>query len=89
MPAEVSATERARWLAELADALEEAQKLAWEIGQSENQSAQAMDLYGRLETVRLEVRAIRVSRSDRNRADFNPEWTEYSPWSDPTAGGTG
>lgn len=81
MPAEVSAMERARWLAELAVALEEAQKLAWQIGQSKEASAEAMELYGRLETVRLEVQAIRIARSDRSRADFDPEWSEYSPWS--------
>lgn len=52
---ERSAAARARWLAELANAIESAQRLAWQLGTAERPSAEARQLYSRLEAARMEV----------------------------------
>lgn len=52
---ERSAATRARWLAELANAIESAQRLAWQLGTAERPSAEARQLYSRLEAARIEV----------------------------------
>ena len=77
---QTSANERARWLAELAEALEKAQKLAWSLGLLEGDSVEAMELYGRLEAARLEVQALRLGRFGAVQHEFNPEWIERGPW---------
>jgi hypothetical protein len=59
VPIEVSSAERARWLAELAKAIDEAQKVAWRLGVQEGDDAEAKDLYERLEAARVEVDALR------------------------------
>ena len=56
---EQTAAFRAQWLAQLADAIENAQSLAWQLGAQERTSAEARRLYGRLEEVRLELDSIR------------------------------
>jgi hypothetical protein len=53
------AAERARWLAELAWAIDEAQQLAWRIGVIEGGSTEALELYVRLEAARIEVEGLR------------------------------
>ena len=58
---EVSAVERALWLASLAEAIEEAQQLASRLGVVEGQS-EAVDLYVRLEIARAEVESLRERR---------------------------
>lgn len=55
----LSAAGRAAWLSELAQAIDEAQWLAWRIGVVEGRNAQALELYVRLELVRAEVEALR------------------------------
>ncbi|MCL6728663.1 hypothetical protein [Sphingomonas hankyongi] len=78
MPGRVSADERARWLAELADALEQAQKLAWQLAQSSGKRNEAMALYGRLEAALQEIEALRNARSTGPRAESGPYWTHRS-----------
>ena len=55
---DASAAERTRWLAELAIAIEEAQKVAWKLGISEGDDRQARTLYARLDAARNEVEAL-------------------------------
>jgi acyl-CoA reductase-like NAD-dependent aldehyde dehydrogenase len=83
-----SSTERARWLSELADALDEAQKVAWRLGVSEGDSVEAKELYGRIEAARAEVDRLRLSGSRRIREESDPDWTDIQLWArrlDPAA----
>jgi acyl-CoA reductase-like NAD-dependent aldehyde dehydrogenase len=78
VPNEDSAARRARWLAELADALEEARRLIKQLGAAEGQ-IDAVELYARIEAVRLEVQAMRLRRS-AGADKFDREWTKDFPW---------
>ena len=76
---EVSATRRARWLAELADALDEARQLTKRLGAAEGR-IEAVELYARIEAVRLEVQTMRLRRLSGGGRDNGPEWTGNFPW---------
>lgn len=76
VPTELSVAERARWLAELADALEQAQQLMWNLGAEEKQAGEAFDLYARLEAARTEVQALQLSRLANARANPDPNWMD-------------
>ena len=80
VPIVLSATERARWLAQLADALEEAQKVAWRLGVSEGDSAEAKALYGRIEAARAEVETLRLGGFRRIREESDPDWANILLW---------
>ena len=54
----MGAAERARWLAELAKAIDDAQQLAWRVGVTEAQSSEALELYVQLESARLSAAAL-------------------------------
>ena len=85
---ESSSTERARWLSELADALDEAQKVAWRLGVSEGDCAEAKELYGRIEAARAEVDRLRLNGFRRIREESGPDWTDIQLWArrlDPAA----
>lgn len=56
---QVVALERARWLAELTQAIAEAQRLAWRLGVLEGDSEDARELYARLEELASEVQSLR------------------------------
>ena len=75
------AAERARWLAELSSALQEARQLATELGASDGQP-EAVTLYARIETVRLEIEAMRLKGLARWRPSIDPErtllWSQVS-----------
>ena len=77
---QASASERARWLTELADALEQAQKLAWTMGFLEENSVEAMELYGRLEAARMEVQSLRFGRFGTGSRKHDPKWVDLVPW---------
>lgn len=79
VPKEGAATQRARWLAELTHALEEAQMLVWTICAQDGANLDALELGARLEAVRAEVRSLRVGRSESPEPNFSPEWTNH-PW---------
>ena len=69
VPSEASAAERASWLAELSQALIEAQRLTWDLGFHRGRS-EAMELYERIEAALADVQALRLSRSsDQSRYD--------------------
>jgi hypothetical protein len=79
----VTAAERARWLAELSDALEQAQALVWRLGPAEGRRIDALDLSVRLETARAQVRSLRLSRASEPSEDSNPDWSNRLPWDRP------
>lgn len=72
------AAERARWLTDLLQAIDEAQRLAWRIF-SEDSHPEAMDLYVRLEVARTEVEALRRSGWATTREDCRPDWMDFLP----------
>jgi hypothetical protein len=69
---------RARWLAELSAALDEARRLTKALGADEGR-IEAVELYARIEAVRLEIHAMRLARMSFG-ANFDPEWTKDIPW---------
>lgn len=73
-----AAAERARWLAQLAQAVEQAQRLACSLGVSKVSTAEVEDLYRRLEAVRIEVEALRRGSPQR---EIDPFWSGLLPWS--------
>ena len=83
------AAARARWLAELADALLQAQDVAWRFSQNLEHSSEAMDLYARLEAVRGEVRALQLRPVPSGDEENGPDWTSKSPWCRPDGGSSG
>lgn len=78
VPSEVSAALRARWLAELADALEQARALVKRMGAAEGR-IEAIELYARIEAIRFEVQAMRLGARRASEA-IHPEWNENLPW---------
>jgi hypothetical protein len=72
VPIEVPPADRARWLAELAQALDEAQRLFRQLDVRTIPRADAFELYMRIEAARLEVQSLRLSRSLRERAEMPP-----------------
>lgn len=75
-----AAAERSRWLAELAQAVDQAQRLARTVGDSESNAAQAKELFGRLESVRIEVEALRRATGVTRSVDFDPMRTNLFLW---------
>ena len=65
---------RAEWFARLAEAIEGAQRVAWQLRTSDSAGKEARELYGRLEEARLELSALRgiVVREDRK----DPDWLD-------------
>ena len=82
VPAEVRSYQRARWLAELADALEQAQKIAWQLGQGGQKRDEAMALYGRLEAARQEIQSLRIARYGGVHTEVGPYWTHLASYRD-------
>jgi hypothetical protein len=82
---ETTADERARWLRELAEALEQAQKLAWRMGLLDGNSVEAMELYGRLEAARLEAQSLRLGQFGAAQREYGPNWMDLTPWAQDSA----
>ena len=80
VPIEVPPAERARWLAEVSDALEQAHRLLCELDIDDASTPDALDLYVRIEAARIEAQALRLSRSITPRAEPDPIWTNLSAW---------
>ena len=80
VPSEASSAERARWLAELSEALVEAQQLIWQIGLA-GHYPEVMELYGRIEAAFAEVQRLRLGRLPTLPPTISPEWTHSLPWS--------
>jgi hypothetical protein len=77
---ELSAAGRAHWLAELSEALDDAQEILWRMGPRDVRHADALDLWASIEAARAEVRLLRIGRPDRAVPHFHPEWTNQGPW---------
>lgn len=78
--AEAAAIARARWLAELAFAIDRAQRLARKLAVSERDGAEAMELDRHLEAVRLEVDELRRGTRLLLRREIDPKWMGLVPW---------
>ena len=74
-----TAAHRARWLAELADALDEARTVVRQLGIEESR-IDAIDVAARIEAVSNEVQRMRLTRLSGGAQDFDPEWTRNIPW---------
>jgi hypothetical protein len=75
-PDSAAALERARWLAELLEAINQAQRIAWRLGVAEGDCEEARDLYARLEAVRNEVDALRFGDWTALRSEIDPNWIQ-------------
>jgi hypothetical protein len=75
-----AAAERGRWLAELAQAVDEAQGLAKTLRASEANRVAAKEIYGRLEAVRIEVDLLRRGGWVIRRNEIGPLRTGLFPW---------
>lgn len=71
---------RAEWLAQLSDAIESAQRLAWQLGTRDGVSDEARELYGRLEAAKAELDALR-GLAGRPTTALDPEWLCKLGWS--------
>jgi hypothetical protein len=73
---EQTTTMREQWFAELSNAIEGAQRLAWQLGTREWTSEEARELYGRLEAARLELDMLRGSSRISAELTIDPEWVQ-------------
>jgi hypothetical protein len=87
VPIETTAIERARWLAELSEALNDAHHVMQRLPWAEGQRVAAQELYLRIEAARLEAQSLRLSRSLNPRTDVDPGRTGFAPWDSPEKAG--
>ena len=80
VPSDVPAAERARWLAEVSAALDAASDLIAQLDFAPEDTTAKLDLCIRIETARLEVRSLRLSRSLQSRPLVGPERLEFGLW---------
>jgi hypothetical protein len=80
LPIEVSAAERARWLAELSEALGQAERLIWSLSDRPGAAPELKELYGRLDAARAEVQSLRFKRSPTFGPKNEPFWIDLPPW---------
>ena len=73
VPTEVPATERARWLAELSEALDNAHQILMQLVLPTDRRADAIDLFLRIQAAKLEVQSLRLSRSLNPRNQNDPK----------------
>lgn len=73
---EQTTTMRDQWFAELSDAIEGAQRLAWQLGTREWTSEEARELYGRLEAAKLELNTLRKPKRDAADLNIDPDWLQ-------------
>jgi hypothetical protein len=75
-----AAAERSRWLAELAEAVDQAQRLARALSTAGSDGAQAKELFHRLESVRVEVDSLRRGAWVKRSTEIDPFLTNLFPW---------
>ena len=73
---QAAARERARWLDELAQAIDQAQRLTWRLGVHEGDNEEARLLYARLEAAHSEVESLRFGDWLDVRNEIDPKWLE-------------
>jgi hypothetical protein len=70
---------REQWFARLAEAIEGAQRLAWQLGTKDATSAEARELYGKLEAAKIELDSLRgIVREPV--FDLEPNWLKKLGW---------
>lgn len=74
-----AAVNRENWLAELAEAIDEAAQLAWRLGYVEGDSADARQLFTRLGNLRGELETIRGNGWMSVSAKISPFWSNLLP----------
>ena len=74
------AAERAQWLAELSNALNEAHQLLTGLSIRSEQRRDAIELHLRIEAARLEVQSLQLSRSLQPRQEYAADWSGSQPW---------
>jgi len=79
VPASVTAAQRARWLAELSEALGEAQQLLWDL-RPNMRDMEALDLAARVEAARAQVQSLSIARSKDTLPELPPEWIGLNLW---------
>jgi hypothetical protein len=80
VPTDVYAAERARWLAELAQALGEAQELVNCLAVAGGGYIETLDVCARLEAARAEVQSLRRSGTRETRPYVDRKWHEHALW---------
>lgn len=72
---------RAEWLAQLSEAIEGAQRLAWQLRTQEQASVEARELYGRLEAARVELESLRRTSTARCADERScGDWLDRLGW---------
>ena len=74
------ASARAHWLAELADALDEADRLAILLGREWLESDQLAVLRAQIVGARGELDALRLGGLGEVRREIAPDWTNLATW---------
>lgn len=77
----MTAAQRARWLAELSGALDDAQQLICRFSGERN--VEAVDLLKRIEAARAQVQSLQLGRARKTGDDFSSEWSNSLPWDCP------
>lgn len=77
---EGAAVMRAQWMAQLAAAIDGAQRVAWQLAASQHTSIEARELYSQLENARLELEALRGVTAQL-RQELEPWLAERLGWS--------
>ena len=74
------ASARARWLAELAEALEDAHRVAIQLGHDYPELDEAVALCARILAVRAELDTLRRAGIADVRREINPDWSNLAAW---------
>ena len=83
VPVDVAAAERAQWLAELAQVLEQAQELVSRLAVAEGRRGEALDVFARLEAARAEVQLLRRARISEIPENLDPDRRNQLSWNRP------
>ena len=77
---DVDAVCRAHWLAELSDALDEADQLASKLSIARIDGGDALELFMRLAAARAQLQALRLGRPDNGDDEDDPKWRNPPLW---------
>jgi len=80
VPDELLAAERARWLADISAALDEAQSLLISLQYGLTPQIEMRELHARIGAAQIEVQSLRLIRSVAGTRYRGPDWTEMPPW---------
>ena len=79
-PVDIPAVARARWLADVAETLDQAKDLLDRLKLARTDAALAVELAMRIEAAKHQVDSLRMSRLRRPNPD--PIWPRLPPWED-------